>query len=80
MSRIIQKTFVILFLTLSSLFADQNATLTLGVYAYRSHETTRLMYDPLAHYLENHLNGYRVVLEVFDTKELEKAVEQHRVD
>ncbi len=80
MSRIIQKTFVILFLTLSSLFADQNATLTLGVYAYRSHETTRLMYEPLAHYLEDHLNGYRVVLEVFDTKELEKAVEQHRVD
>ena len=65
---------------LPSQAAAQDRTLTLGVLAIRPKPETVARWQPLADYLTKSLDGYRITLLPLDRNELDKALEDNRLD
>lgn len=56
------------------------ATLTLGVFAYRPKEVLLERYQPLADHLSSQLKTHRIVLRVLTLSEMEQAVNREELD
>lgn len=60
--------------------ADERKTLTFGVFAFLGAENTRAKYQPLVDYLNQTLTQERIILQVLDAKDIERALSERALD
>lgn len=75
-----RQSFLVLLTLLWASQALAEATLTLGIFAYRPKEVLLERYQPLADHLTEQLKTHRVVLRVLTQAEMEQAVEREELD
>ncbi len=73
---------VLMFTVLSLTYFSSHAqkTLTLGIYAYLTPEKVYQQYQPLADYLNDHLDGTKIQLSVLNHRNLRQALKQGKLD